>query len=421
MNGSSNLLLISLLIPTLPNGSQLEASAFSAHFHQSQNTTESTESTPSKALPAFRKTPYLIMEQHGQGLSVAWQTYQIPKKVTFAWGPTPQCNEGEEPMQPIATGKDENRFIFTFGLLPPGTKVYYRIQVDGVTHHGSFQNAPKEEQDEFSFYALGGTWNHASGFYNITDRMLTDLNTDSPKRQTFCIHTGNFVPSGLDERQWDQYFFSAGNRELFTRLPFLPALGYHEGIGPDGSLNDKQHGALLRKYFSPLISNKAFYYTFCFGPIQGFVLDPYTEGFSKQSPQYQALEKALSTSNHPWKIVVIHDPIWSAQGTTPWQGQAQPNNERAQKELCPLFEKYGVQLVLHGRNAYYARAEVKKVTYLTLGNAGHPSFTPDPKAPNLEKSASEPHYARFDLDGKRMKVSVFNEGGKELDSFKLKR
>ncbi len=425
MNRLSKILATLALIHPLSYGSSLAFEGFAsteALFDTDQAPApdaSATAATPQ--FPAFRKTPYLIMERSGEGLSVAWQTHQAPKKALFAWGSTPSCEEGEEPMQPISTGTDENRFIFTFGHLPPGSKVHYRVTVDGVAHQGSFQNAPKAQNETFSFYALGGTWNQSKTFEAIAQRILTDLNGDAPKRQTFCIHTGNFVTAGLDESQWDQQFFNPGSQELFTRLPLLPALGYQEGIGTDGALDAKRHGALLRKYWAPLISSNQFYYAFTFGSIQGFVLDPYTQSLAQDSPQYKALDSALAAAQQSWKVVVIHEPMWSAQGTSSWQSPAQVNNMLAQKELGPLFEKHGVHLVLQGRNAYYARAEVKKTTYLTLGTAGHPVFTPDPKAPNVEKSVAEAHYARFDLDGKRMKITIFSQAGKELDSFKIKR
>lgn len=427
MNLPSSAIAALILSPAPIFGSNAHLEAFAQITHGQSVIAEQSPAAETATvgnipqLPAFRKTPYLIMERSGEGLSVAWQTHQAPKKALFAWGSTPSCEEGEEPMQPITTGADENRFIFTFGHLPPGTRVHYRVTVDGVAHNGSFQNAPKAETEKFSFYALGGTWNQSKSFEGIAQIILSEVNADAAKKQTFCIHTGNFVTAGLDERQWDQQFFNSGSQELFTRMPLVPALGYQEGIGADGAFDAKRQGALLRKYWSPLIANDQFFYTFNFGPIQCFVLDPYTQGIAQGSPQYKALESALVASKHPWKLVVIHEPIWSAQGTTSWQSPAQVNNLLAQKDLSPLFEKYGVQLVLQGRNAYYARASVNKIAYLTLGNAGQPLFTPDPKAPNLEKSASEPHFARFDIDGKRMKITILNPAGKELDSFKIKQ
>lgn len=74
------------------------------------------------------------------------------------------------------------------------------------------------------------------------------------------------------------------------------------------------------------------------------------------------LERTLSTATQPWKVVALHHPPYSAG----WHGSSQ--NVRSAFE--PLFERYGVQLVLAGHDHDYQRSTpINGVTYLVSGGA----------------------------------------------------
>ena len=74
------------------------------------------------------------------------------------------------------------------------------------------------------------------------------------------------------------------------------------------------------------------------------------------------LEETLRTSRAPWKVVALHHPPYSAG----YQG----SNEEARAAFAPLFERYGVQLVLSGHDHDYQRSKViGGVTYVVTGAA----------------------------------------------------
>jgi 3',5'-cyclic AMP phosphodiesterase CpdA len=74
------------------------------------------------------------------------------------------------------------------------------------------------------------------------------------------------------------------------------------------------------------------------------------------------LERTLRASSAPWRIVALHHPPYSAG----YQG----SSEAARDAFVPLFERYGVQLVLSGHDHDYQRSvAVNGVTYIVSGAA----------------------------------------------------
>lgn len=80
-------------------------------------------------------------------------------------------------------------------------------------------------------------------------------------------------------------------------------------------------------------------------------------------PQQRAwLEGILAAAKTTWKIVALHHPPYSAG----YQG----SSIAAREAFSPLFEKYGVQLVLSGHEHDYQRSlPINGVTYVVSGGA----------------------------------------------------
>jgi 3',5'-cyclic AMP phosphodiesterase CpdA len=74
------------------------------------------------------------------------------------------------------------------------------------------------------------------------------------------------------------------------------------------------------------------------------------------------LEETLAGATERWRIVMVHHPPYSAG----YQG----SDEEVRRTFVPLFERYGVQLVLSGHDHDYQRSEVLDgVTYVVTGGA----------------------------------------------------
>jgi 3',5'-cyclic AMP phosphodiesterase CpdA len=78
--------------------------------------------------------------------------------------------------------------------------------------------------------------------------------------------------------------------------------------------------------------------------------------------QLNWLEHTLASATERWRIVMVHHPPFSAgyQGST----------GDVRRAFVPLFERYGVQLVLSGHDHDYQRSQpVNGVTYVVTGGA----------------------------------------------------
>jgi hypothetical protein len=95
------------------------------------------------------------------------------------------------------------------------------------------------------------------------------------------------------------------------------------------------------------------------GNVQFFILN----SNSVNARQTNWLKTVLPTSTATWKIAVFHHPAWTC-------GEYRSNAAVVQNWV-PLFEKYGVQLVLNGHDHNYQRFGARNgVRYIVHGGGG---------------------------------------------------
>jgi predicted phosphodiesterase len=81
------------------------------------------------------------------------------------------------------------------------------------------------------------------------------------------------------------------------------------------------------------------------------------------------LENELKNTQMPWKIVAMHNPLYTSPSNHPEE------TELASK-LQPLFDRYGVQLVLYGHNHNYERIKLpdKPTVFVQAGTGGESHY-----------------------------------------------
>lgn len=148
------------------------------------------------------------------------------------------------------------------------------------------------------------------------------------------------------------------------------------------------------------------YYTFRRDKVQFFALD--TNKNANWKIQLPWLEKQLSSSDAPWKIVFGHHPIYSSghYGTS----------QAFIKLLTPLFQKYGVQLYINGHDHTYERTRsIDGTTYLVCGagagirSVGRSSWTEAAES-RLSFAAFEVYPDKIEISGIDTKNRVFDQG-----------
>lgn len=394
----------------------------SLNFAACSTTSDSTGAISSSEL--VRKEPYLVYTGNNTAMTVAWQTLETPVDCYIEWGEV-TGKENRDSVTQTGSNANEHQFFYTITGLKPGTKIFYNVNIDGLTYSGSFRTAPSGTAENLTFYAYGDTRSNPAMQDIITTRIMADMAKNPEERQTFITHSGDFTTDGMQESFWDKEYFNRnypGTIQLLASLPILGACGNHETYSSQ-YVNDPEHyGYLLRKYwpYSFLKEKNHCYYSADYGPVHIAVLDQYTTDYTEGSDQYNWLKSDLENSSKPWKFVLFHIPAWSAAAEygKDKSKSSHADDEIIQKYYHPIFLQNNVKAVFQGHQHFYSRCSVDGISYLTLGGGGAPLTTPDPNAPYVEKALSIYHFSRIDIQGKTMNISVMDENGNEVDSVK---
>ncbi|MFH1393860.1 MAG: metallophosphoesterase family protein [Candidatus Micrarchaeota archaeon] len=375
------------------------------------------------AQDALRKGPYLIYPGDQSSMIVLFQTHGTPGSAVLEWGEGGYFELGKTELSEYGSGSDGHQFQHKITGLGPDRKINYRITIDGQEYESSFRTAPADDADSLTFYAYGDTRTNPGAQDAVLGQLLADMMQDQGRRQTIALHAGDYVTFGLDEAHWDDEFFSRKRpniQEFLSVMPMMGAIGDHENFDNGEYVADvPDEGMLFRKYWpNPLFAEEGhFYYSFDYGPLHVTVIDQYTANYSNGSAQYDWIVDDIRGTDRPWKVVMFHQPGYSAYGIPGPNVYPHDDNEVVQQDLHPVFLENGVKVVVQGHNHYYARAEVDGIQYLTLGGGGAPLYLPDHNYPFVVAAAEDYHFSRMEIDGDKMLVSVINDEGDLIDWF----
>jgi 3',5'-cyclic AMP phosphodiesterase CpdA len=114
------------------------------------------------------------------------------------------------------------------------------------------------------------------------------------------------------------------------------------------------------RFYKPFNMNGQRYYSIRMGDAEFFALD----STYLDPQQLDWIDKQLSSSRARWKICFFHHPPYSA-------AHFHGADLDLRRRLEPLFEKYGVNLVLSGHEHVYERIKPQHgIYYFVLGSAG---------------------------------------------------
>ena len=209
-------------------------------------------------------------------------------------------------------------------------------------------------------------------------------NTGSPD---FILHTGDMVQYGGKEELWSQMI---GNVQSYvSSVPLMLTSGNHSYWSDylDGA-SDIEYNHTTIKLPEQKTENGQ-YYSFDYGDIHFVVL---SSGDSESSgvgySQHKWLEEDLASTDKTWKIVAIHNPLYS----TGKYGSDKDRNKVArsqQKKLGKIFNECGVDLVLQGHDHVFCltppmdenRNVVKCETKTESGSGFDTTYYVNPQAP----------------------------------------
>jgi acid phosphatase type 7 len=254
--------------------------------------------------------------------------------------------------------------------------------------------APGLGHEPFTFLAYGDNRSDAAAHQSVVDRM-----TAVSPRPGFLINTGDLTGNGSASAY--RTFFRI-EQALLRDVLLFPCLGNH----------DRDN---LTNFFAnfPLLGG-ARWYTVRSGNTVVHCLDNYSS-YSPGSAQYTWFVNELETDSSDVSVrhivVALHEPPYTTNSK-------HDSNLDVRRFLCPLFERFGVQVVFLGHVHCYEHSLVNGVHYIITGGGGAPLYDtwgpPDPWTVYREATYE---FVRVDVRGDSLIARGIKPNGAVFDSF----
>ncbi len=381
-------------------------------------------------------------------MTVTWNTNgNVGTKVLYG---TTSGNLSSEATGIVNPGPGSLGFIHEVTLtgLQPNTKYFYKAgdDVEGYSAEFSFITAvpPHEECGKFRFMFMGDNRpDPIFGGGENYDKILVEAEGHSSR---FLLVGGDLVIDGDKIDQWATFLSYTESTSAF--VPVMPCIGNHDTGPGDGDGANYNRIFALPKSTGMFGSNTEDYYHFTYGNV--IVASLSTEGFDGGNIPFETqasyLDEVLTNNPKKWKIVMLHKPIYTYKdflGAT-----HEPNEEKQNAALVPIFDKHHVDVVLTSHNHWYERYEPSACAtqgkpgsektcsvggdpafgtiYIVSGGAG--AFTIPQLLCGLQpgqvKCSADHHYILFDVDDSKLTLetwSAFPQSSKIIDSLVIQK
>jgi hypothetical protein len=239
----------------------------------------------------------------------------------------------------------------------------------------------------------------------------------------FVLHLGDLSYAEGDPEDWDRWFRLI--EPVASLAPYMTAIGNHEHEAAG-------LGAYLERLALPGVER---FYSFDCGMLHVIVLDSGREYGDPPAGMTDWLREDLEASSRRpgrlWTVVGFHFPPFSSGIYGSWEG--------GRRAWSPLFDAYGVNLVLGGHMHAYERSwpvgadgtvvrkdyrQPQAPVYVVTGGAGRHGLLyefVDPAPDWSAFRASANHTLRVDVDEHQMKVVAIRPNGAVLDAFTITR
>lgn len=255
---------------------------------------------------------------------------------------------------------------------------------EGPVHPGfSIDNPP-----ETRFAIVGDIG--ASDVDSALTAVLVDKLASQRQFDGLIVLGDNVYPSG-DPALLNAVLFEPYSPVLDSGAELLPILGNHDYL--DGnSVPQLEALGMPDRWYSRQVGDVLF-----------IGLDSI---LASSGEQVKWLEKTLAASTAKWKIAATHHPPYSAG--------IHGSEESVRAAFAPLFEKYGVQLVLSGHDHDYQRSlEQNGVIYIVSGAAAKVRKTA--KADFTAAAWGTRHFVDLAVWDDRMELRAVDQYGRVFD------
>ena len=357
------------------------------------------------------RAPYLQM-MSSDAVTLRWQSEkEFAGVVRYGLKPDLLTNTQKE----AETGEEHE--VRLSGLLP-ATKYFYSlgdgIQTDFAGKNFWFKTAPltkANSNDSVRFWVTGD-----QGYPNIIQTQVRDAMLSWVKQNPrttkyspvpdFWITTGdNAYRSGSNE-QFQAGFFEP-YKTILRNTPVWPTYGNH----------DARRWVFFDIFTFPtkaesggVASGSEHYYSFDYANIHFVMLDTQESSLDVDDKMLGWLQNDLQKTKQQWLVTIFHHPPYT-------KGTHNSDNERdsagrlisVRKNILPVLEKAGVDLVLSGHSHMYERSDLINCHYgnsSTFNKKMIRATAKDNKYTKKENNISESSGTIYTVIGSSSKVDI---------------
>jgi acid phosphatase type 7 len=243
------------------------------------------------------------------------------------------------------------------------------------------------------------------------------------------VHAGDLVNLRGDRNDSEWGTWHAATESLAARLPVVPAVGNHEYLKERFDRHSHLSPHWNRQFALPADGPEGLeesVYSTDYQGVRFIVLNSlHALAFGSVELQARWLESRLRHNPNRWTVVVYHHPMFAMA-----EGRESP--EPLQEHWKPLFERYGVDLVLQGHDHVYSRVSTPGPAGVPERDAAGPVYVVSvagPKMYDLAESAGIADVAVEDVqlfqlirvDDRRLRFEARSIDGEIHDAFELVR
>lgn len=302
--------------------------------------------------------------------------------------------------------------------LKPDTKYAYRVG-DGKNYSEWLHfTTASDKSAPFSFIYFGDAQNKVKSYWSrcIREAILTAPDFD------FMVHAGDLINVANRDEEWGEWFYAGG--WIYGMKPSIVVPGNHEyyRFGRDRLLSEHWRPTFTLPRNGPEGMEETVYYV-DYQDTRFITLNtmPMLQDEKNLERQEKWLKAVLKNNDKSWTVVIQHHPIYSTA--------AGRDNEELRKAFQPLFEEYGVDIVLQGHDHTYGRGH--NVNFGQKNDHLGPVYVVSVSGPKmytlnfeewLERVASNTQlYQIIEVDGNRLNYKAYTATGKLYDEFELRK
>ena len=228
-----------------------------------------------------------------------------------------------------------------FTGLKPSTRYVYRVG-DGTnwSEWSDFTTAA-DAAEPFTFVYVGDAQNDVKSLWS---RLIRQAYRDAPGA-AFTLHAGDLIDRPEADGEWGGWFYAGGFINRGT--PVLATPGNHEYLRSPARLTSHWGPTFAFPTNGPDLAGME--ETVWFLDYQGVRFVSLNSN-ERQAEQVGWLRETLADNPNRWTVITFHHPMYSSK--------AGRDNPELRDLWQPVFDEYGVDLVLQGHDHTYARSKL---------------------------------------------------------------